>query len=196
MSDRLVLQVILCSVRSGRVGEPLTRWFSDTARAHGHFDVEDIDLKETALPLHDEPDFPVTRKYTQPHTVAWSKTIERGDAYVFVTPEYNHGYSPSAKNAIDYLCHEWAFKPVSFVSYGGISAGTRSVQQLMQVLQAVRAVPIAELVAVPFSHTKLDEDGNLAPDEPLSLAAIAVLDELARMANGLKPLRRPLPPLS
>ena len=64
--------------------------------------------------------------------------MEAADAFVFVTPEYNHGYPASLKNAIDYLNQEWRYKPVGFVSYGGVAAGTRSVEQLQQVVTAVK----------------------------------------------------------
>ena len=64
--------------------------------------------------------------------------MDAADAFVFVTPEYNHGYPASLKNAIDYLHHEWRYKPVGFVSYGGVAAGTRSVEQLQQVVTAVK----------------------------------------------------------
>jgi NAD(P)H-dependent FMN reductase len=87
------------------------------------------DLAAINLPMADEPNHPRLRQYVHQHTRDWSALIDCADAVVFVTPEYNHGYPATVKNAIDFLYHRWAEKPVGFVSYGGISAGTRSVQQ-------------------------------------------------------------------
>jgi len=84
---------------------------------------------------------PRLRQYTKRHTIEWSAIIDASDAFVFVTPEYNYGYPASLKNAIDYLHQEWLRKPVGFVSYGGVAAGTRSVQQLKQVVTCLSMMP-------------------------------------------------------
>src|SRR6202034_4677357 len=90
------------------------------------------------LPMLEEPNRPRLGQYTKRHTKEWSAIIDAADAIVFVTPEYNYGYPASIKNAIDYLHREWNYKPVGFVSYGGIAAGTRAVQPLTQVLTTLR----------------------------------------------------------
>ena len=136
------LQIVIASTRPGRVGLPVARWFESNARTHGGFDQIDVaDLVEVGLPLMDEPNHPRLRQYTRGHTREWSEQVDAADAFVFVTPEYNHGYPASLKNAIDFLHHEWRFKPVGFVSYGGVAAGTRSVEQLQQVVTAVKLYP-------------------------------------------------------
>jgi NAD(P)H-dependent FMN reductase len=107
---------------------PIGQWVRDRAVAHGGFEVELVDLAEINLPFLDEPGHPRLGQYTKPHTKDWSARVDAADAFVFVTPEYNYGMPGSLKNAIDYLHREWAYKPVGFVSYGGIAAGTRAVQ--------------------------------------------------------------------
>src|SRR4051794_37691276 len=119
-----VLQTIVVSTRPGRAGLPVAQWFHDYARQHGKFAAELVDLAEVDLPLFDEPSHPRLRHYQHDHTRQWSARVARADAFVFVTPEYNHATPPSLVNAIDYLVHEWAYKPVGFVSYGGVSGGT------------------------------------------------------------------------
>ncbi len=99
------------STRPGRIGPSFGDWFADVAAAHGGFDVEKIDLAEVNLPFVDEPSHPKLRAYQHQHTKDWSAMIERADAYVFVTPEYNYGYNAVLKNALDFLAHEWADKP-------------------------------------------------------------------------------------
>ena len=183
------LGIVIASVRPGRVGLPVGRWFHRKAVEHGGFDVRWIDLAEINLPFCDEPNHPRLRQYVHPHTKAWSALVDTIDAFVFVAPEYNHGMSAPLKNALDYLHHEWQYKPVGFVSYGGISAGTRAVQMAKQVVTTLKMMPMNETVSIPFVNQFLDSDGNFRPNETLEQAAVALLDELARWEEALRPLR-------
>lgn len=183
------LLIVIASTRPGRVGLPVANWFLERAREHGGFELEVADLFELALPLLDEPHHPRLRRYTKDHTHAWSATVEAADAFVFVTAEYNYGYPAALKNAIDYLNHEWLYKPLGFVSYGGVAAGTRSVQQLKQVVSALRMVPVGEAVSIPFVAQFLDDDGAIRGNEVMTDAAAGMLSELERMQEVLRPLR-------
>jgi NAD(P)H-dependent FMN reductase len=186
-----VLQIIIASTRPGRVGLPVGQWFERAAIAHGGFDVELIDLAEVGLPFLDEPNHPRLRKYVHQHTKEWSATIDRASAYVFVTPEYNYGFNAVLKNAIDFLHQEWQHKPVGFVSYGGISAGTRAVQMLKQVVTGVRMVPVYTAVNIPFVAKFLDDENRIQPNDVMTGAAATLLDELLPMATALQTLREP-----
>jgi NAD(P)H-dependent FMN reductase len=183
------LLIVIASTRPGRVGLPVGRWFEAQAAKHGAFEVEVADLAEIRLPFLDEPQHPRLRKYTQQHTRDWSARVEAADAIAFVMPEYNYGYTAPLKNAIDYLFHEWAYKPVGLVSYGGVAAGTRAQQLLKPVLVALRMSPAAESVAVPFVGRFVTPEGEFRPEESVERAAAAMLDELLRLHGALAPLR-------
>ena len=183
-----ILTVIVGSIRPGRAGQPIAEWFIDRARSHGGFDVEVADLAEIRLPLMEEPNHPRLRQYVSQHAHEWSARIDRGDAIVFVTPEYNYGYPATIKNAIDYLHQEWKDKPAGFVSYGGVAAGTRAVQQLKQVITTVKMVPVFESVSIPF-HAQFIRDGRFHANDVLEQSATAMLDELLRLDGALRPLR-------
>jgi len=178
--------VLIASTRPGRVGEAFAHWFIPIAEKHGAFEVELVDLAEVNLPLLDEPRHPRLGRYEHEHTRRWSATVRRADAFVFVTPEYNYGYNAALKNAIDYLHHEWADKAVGFLSYGGVAAGTRAVQQLRQVLSGLRMATAVEAVNVPFAAQFLDENGEVQPNDVILTAADAMLDELARLTGLLR----------
>jgi NAD(P)H-dependent FMN reductase len=182
------LQVIIASTRPGRVGLPVGQWFAGHAKEHGGFEVEVLDLAEINLPFMDEPHHPRLRRYTHQHTRDWSATIDSGDAYAFVMPEYNYGMTAPLKNAIDYLNHEWQYKPAGLVSYGGVSAGTRAAQMVKQVLTTLKVVVLPEAVSIPFV-AQFVSDGTLRPNETMSSAATVMLDELARWTEALAPLR-------
>ncbi|MFC6083217.1 NADPH-dependent FMN reductase [Sphaerisporangium aureirubrum] len=184
------LQIILASTRPGRVGLPVTRWIEEAAGTHGGFEeIEVVDLAELGLPFMDEPHHPRLRTYTHQHTKDWSAKVAGADAFVFVMPEYNYGYSAPLKNAIDFLHHEWAYKPVGLVSYGGISAGTRAAQMIKQVVTTLRMTPVFEAVSVPFVHQFIAEDGSLSPNDVMISSAKAMFDELKRVSDALRPLR-------
>lgn len=184
----LNLHVIVATTRPGRAGPSVARWFVDQAAGHASFQIKLVDLAEVALPFLDEPAHPRLRDYKHRHTKEWSALVAGADAFVFVTPEYDHGPPAPLVNAIDYLYHEWLYKPAGFVSYGGVAGGTRAVQMLKQMLVALKMMPIPEQVTLPFYNQHM-KDGVLSPPEAQAKAAVTMLDELARWANALKPLR-------
>ena len=183
------LLVVIASTRPGRVGLPVARWFTDRARGHGGFDIDVADLAEIDLPFLNEPKHPRLGQYHHDHTLEWSRRVQAADAFVFVTSEYNHGYPAPLKNAIDYLNQEWRDKPLGFVSYGGVSAGTRAVQQLKQVVTAVKLVPLVEAVHIPFVAQFIDENGAVQANEVMEQAATAMLDELVLIERALRGVR-------
>ena len=184
------LQIITASTRRGRKGPAVASWFIARARKHAGFTVEPIDLAEVNLPLFDEPHHPRFRKYEHEHTKRWSATIERADAFAVVTPEYDHTPPASLINALQYLVQEWAYKPIGFVSYGGVSAGTRAVETLTRTVTALKMMPMFETVAIPFFAQHIDkESGAFAPGKVQDDASAAMLDELLRWSAALAPLR-------
>ena len=185
------LMIIIASTRPGRVGLPVAQWFERRARTHGGFAIDLVDLAALNLPFMDEPNHPRLRQYTHQHTKDWSARVAAADAFVFVMPEYNYGFNAPLKNAIDYLQHEWAYKPVGFVSYGGISAGTRAVQMIKQVVTTLKMTPLFEAVSIPFVQQFIDEQGEVEANEIMEIAATALLDELQRVEAALRPLRQP-----
>ena len=185
-----VLRIVIGSTRPGRVGPAVAGWIAERATEHGGFDVQLADLAELNLPLFDEPNHPRLRQYTKQHTKDWSALVAASDAFVFVTPEYNHGFNAAVKNAIDYLAIEWQNKAAAIVSYGGVAAGTRATQMLKQVLTAVKIMPVPEAVNIPFVMQHLDEDRRFKSTELLDASATAMLDELLRWTGALAMLRQ------
>jgi NAD(P)H-dependent FMN reductase len=183
------LMIVIASTRPGRVGLPVGRWFNDRAVDHGEFEIDLVDLAELDLPMMDEPNHPRLQQYTHEHTRAWSERVDAADAFVFVTSEYNHGYPAALKNAIDFLHNEWHDKPVGFVSYGGVAAGTRAMQQLKPVVSALKMVPMVEAVNIPFVAQFIDDDENVVANEVMEQAAVAMLSELNLMQETLRGLR-------
>ena len=104
--------------------------------------------------------------------------------------EYNYGFPAPIKNAIDYLFHEWKYKPVGIVSYGGVAGGTRATQMIKQVLTTLQMMPIAEGITIPFFPKYFNPAGEFVGDEAQTKAATVMLGELHRWATALKALRQ------
>src|SRR5436853_2973356 len=133
----LKIAIIIGSTRPNRNGEAVAKWVYQVAKKRSDAEFELVDIKDFNLPLLDEPVPPIMGQYSKPHTKTWSAKIASYDAYVFVTPEYNHGTSGALKNAIDFLYHEWVNKAAGFVSYGG-AGGARAVEHLRLVMAEVQ----------------------------------------------------------
>src|SRR3989338_7133978 len=127
------IAIIIGSTRPGRKAEAVAQWVHAIAKKRSDAGFEIVDIQDYNLPLLDEAIPPSMGQYSQPHTKAWAAKIAPFDAYVFVTPEYNHGTSGALKNAIDYLYQEWNNKAAGFVGYGS-SGGVRAVEQLRLVM--------------------------------------------------------------
>ncbi|MGO1497053.1 NADPH-dependent FMN reductase [Agrococcus casei] len=176
------VMIIVASVREGRIGLPVGRWVEEELRGRD-VEVDWADLKEIGLPFMDEPNHPAMQQYTHEHTKAWSERVAAADAFIWVTPEYNHSYTASLKNAIDYLVHEWRGKSVAFVSYGGQSAGTRGVAGLGETLGFLgmkRTQGNLEM-AMPWECL---EDGVFVGDEGKNRALKATVDEIVAAADA------------
>lgn len=182
------LHTIIASTRPKRLGGQVGRWFGSLADEHDGVDHKLVDLREVGLPFLDEPEHPSTGRYVLDHTKEWSALIDAAEAYVFVTPEYNSGIPAPLKNALDFLFHEWAHKPVGFVSYGGLAAGTRGVQMTKQILAPLKLHPTSATVAIP-ARTYVDKDRVFQPDERLTRSANRLLAELASSAPIYAQLR-------
>ncbi|HYW04074.1 MAG TPA: NAD(P)H-dependent oxidoreductase [Gammaproteobacteria bacterium] len=183
------LRIIIASTRPGRKGPAVTAWLERAARAHEGFDCDVLDLAEVGLPLLDEPEHPSLRNYHHAHTRAWSEMVNEADAFIIVLPEYNHGYPASIKNALDYVFHEWHYKPAGLVSYGGIAGGIRSAELIKPVLTTLRMVPLNEAVPLPFFTQHMSEEGTFEPPAEIEDSVRGMLDEMLRVAEALEPLR-------
>jgi NAD(P)H-dependent FMN reductase len=182
------IQVILGSVREGRRAKPVGDWVYQQATTRQDCSVELVDLKEWNLPLFGLAKPPIIGDYEDPLQQRWADKVAQADGYLFVAPEYNHGYSPALKNALDYLYGEWTHKPASFVTYGGV-AGARGVEQLRLVLVELRMAPLRDALHITNVHAKL-KDGVFVGDEKDAAQLNVVLDDLLWWGRALSSARR------
>ncbi|MFF5784436.1 NADPH-dependent FMN reductase [Streptomyces sp. NPDC012693] len=179
----LSLALVVASDRDGRFAPVITDWFRSRLAGREDFTVTVVDLAEIDLPtsLSYRPSPAVLAELAKVTPV-----LEAADAFVVVTPEYNHSFPASLKNLIDRHYTEWQAKPVGFVSYGGISGGLRAVEQLRQVYAEMHAVTVRETVSFHHAHSQFDENGQHKDPAGADLAAEALLDQLGWWGRALR----------
>lgn len=190
--ENLRLAVIIGSTREGRSGPAVASWFVEEARSFGLFDVDVVDLAEVELPLS------LTQRLPSGPAQVLSDVsgrLESADAFVVITPEYNHSFSAPLKNLIDWHRAQWAAKPVGFVCYGGLSGGLRAVEQLRLVFSELHAATIRDTVSFHGIREKFGQDGKLQISEA-AIPAKTMLEKLTWWATALKDARalRPYSP--
>ncbi len=181
------IAVIVASTRPGRKGEAVARWVLEQASTRSDATFDLIDLAEVDLPALDEPVPPARGHYTQPHTLSWARTVASYDGYIFVTPEYNHGYPGSLKNALDRVYGEWNNKAAGFVSYG-VDGGIRAVEQLRQVMATLKIADVGPYVALNV-FTDFTQMRDFTPRDQQPSALQALIDDVVAWSTALMPLR-------
>lgn len=184
--DPIRLAVIIGSTREGRIGPSIARWFATHAQQHGGFELDMVDLLE--VPLPERIDGPAT-----PELEAWTARIDRADAFVVVTPEYNRGYPAPLKHAIDLVVDEWQAKPVGFVTYGGVGRGLRAAEQLRQVFAELHVVALRDAVSLNRFGGDVDDAGWVFDHTGAPQAAKTLLARLEWWARALREARRDTP---
>lgn len=178
----LQLAIILGSTREGRFGPVVANWFTNEAHRHESLTVDLIDLAEAGLPAQ--------LGNQQPQAVTQlARRLDRADAFVIVTPEYNHSFPGTLKNAIDWFFDEWRAKPIGFVSYGGMGGGLRAVEQLRQVFAELHATTVRNTVSFHKVHNQFNGDGTPKDSKAAAAATTAMLNQLLWWGTALREAR-------
>jgi NAD(P)H-dependent FMN reductase len=189
------LQVIVGSTRPARAADKVVPWVTRRAALHEAFETEVIDLRDWPLPMFGEHagsiGDPSDPSYSDPAVRKWNRKIAEADAYLVITPEYNHSLPGELKNAIDSVFVSFAFrnKPLAMVGYsGGVGGGIRAIEHLVQVAVEVEAAPLRSTVILPFVDKAFTEDGEPA-DAATEVSLRILLDDLAWWAAALHDAR-------
>jgi NAD(P)H-dependent FMN reductase len=171
------IALIVSSVRSTRLADPLLAWLVDRLEPVDWLDVDVIDLADVDLP---------PEKLVPGGSSPISDRLSGADGFLVLTPEYNHSFPGSLKNAIDWHFDEWAYKPVAFVAYGAGSGGIRAVEQLRLIFPELRATTVRSAVLLAAPWTQLSEEGRFEPGGAAVAALDATLEELRWWATALR----------
>lgn len=183
----LKVAIIIGSTRPGRKADTVADWVLNIAARRDDASFEIVDIADFDLPLLDEPMPPSMGQYSQPHTKAWAARIADFDAFVFVTPEYNHSMSGSLKNAIDFLYREWNDKAAGFVSYGSVG-GARAVEQLRLVMGELKIADVRAQCALSL-FTDFENFTTFKPQPQQGASVEAMLNDLIPWGRALQAMR-------
>lgn len=183
----LKVAIIVGSTRPGRKALDVAQWVYDIADERGDAEYELVDIADFDLPLLDEPVPPSMGMYSKPHTRAWAARIEPFDAFVFVTPEYNHSTSGALKNAIDFLYREWNNKAAAFVSYGS-AGGARAVEHLRDIMAELQIADVRQQVMLTLADD-FENYERFTPREHHEASVNQMLDQLLTWARTMQPVR-------
>jgi NAD(P)H-dependent FMN reductase len=184
------IKILTGSVRPGRFNIQPANWIFELAKKRKDIAVELVDLEKVNLPFMNEPMPPMMNQYSLEHTKKWSKTIAEADGFIFVTPEYNHSYSPVLKNAIDYLFYEWNYKPATYISYGSAAGGARAVEHLRGLAGEIKMYDLREQVVISNYWENMDENGQYKFTEQQEKLATDMLDTLIFWSAEMKKNRK------
>ena len=179
--------IIVGSTRPGRKAEAVAHWVYGIAKQRSDAEFEVVDLQEFHLPLLDDPVPPSVGRPHPPHAHAWGAKVASFDAFVFVTPEYNHSIPGALKNAIDYLYAEWNNKAAGFVSYGS-SGGVRAVEQLRLVMAEVQVATVRAQAWLSILND-FENYTQFKPTAGKEKSVTAMLDQLVAWGRALKSVR-------
>lgn len=179
---KLELVVIIGSTRQGRFGPVVANWFAEHARRHDGMTIDVLDLADQAPPATRDPEVPTV-----------GARLAAADAFVVVTPEYNHSFPAPLKALIDSYREEWQAKPVGFVSYGGLSGGLRAVEHLRLVFAELHAVSVRDTVSFHNARGQFDDTGRPRDPDGCDPAAMILLDQLAWWGVALREARATRP---
>ncbi|QDY76639.1 NADPH-dependent FMN reductase [Streptomyces qinzhouensis] len=182
-AEPMRLAVIVGSNRHGRFGPVIVDWFLEHTAGRTDFTTEVVDVGEVDLPTSFGPP-PVPDG-----AAAVAASLAAADAFVVVTPEYNHSYPAALKNLIDWHGEQWHAKPVAFVSYGGVSGGLRAVEHLRQVFAELHATTLRDTVSFANAHSYFDAEGRHRDSRHCDAAAKGLLDRLAWWGQALREAR-------
>ena len=186
-TDLIRLSVVIASTREGRFGPTVATWFVEQVERRDDVLVDVIDLAQARLPTE------LSASPGRPEAVGGlAERLAAADAFVIVTPEYNHSYPASLKNAIDWFRTEWQAKPVAFVSYGGLAGGLRAVEHLRHVFAELHAVTIRDTVSFHTAWERFDGGGPIDPG-PAEAAATTMMERLLWWARALRTARSASP---
>jgi NAD(P)H-dependent FMN reductase len=193
MKQPLKVGLIYGSARHGRFCDTVARWTEKELGASGKFSVEVIDPMAHSRAARNEATAHDATTHPASNHRSLRTQLGEADAFVVVTPEYNHGYPAALKELIDSAGEEWYAKPVAFVSYGGVSGGLRAVEQLRQVFAELHVVSIRDSISFQNAWQLFDATGCPADPDRCSSQMSQMLAKLHWWALALRTARETSP---
>ena len=178
MVKKLCIPIVLGTARKKRLSKNVSLFVQKEAKSYGFssgvIDVADFLLERTIPPKEHSHDQRIQK---------WKKIVTEADGFIFVVPEYNHGYPGELKILLDSLYEEYKRKPVALCGVSdGPYGGARMIESLKLIFSTFGAVLTQKVLYVPFVNRVFDVKGTLL-DEAYRKRLHALLEELSWYAT-------------
>ena len=188
----LQVAIIVGSTRDHRLADNVMQWVHHEAKSMSNWNVRVLDLKKLNLPVYHSETLPATmnESYSETHVEAWSQAIKNADAFIFLTPEYNHGVPAPLKNALDWLYPEWADKPAGLIGYSTSPiGGARAIEHLRNILATLAVPTVRTGLTIGKAQEVISEDG-VCNDETLQKVLHTEFEQLDAWGRAMLSLHK------
>ena len=182
----LNIAIIPGTSRPQALNPQIVNWVEQQLASNGDVRAEVVDFGSFDLPLLDEVIPAGAKMYANDHTKAWGAKLEEFDAFIFVTPEYNHSISGSLKNALDFVATVFNHKVAGIVNYGA-DKGVRAAEHLRHILANYKLAVVRDQAS--FSIFTDVADGTFAPTEVSTAPFASMVDDIVAWGEALKSVR-------
>lgn len=182
----LNIAIIPGTSRPQALNPQIVSWVEQQLASNDDVRAEVVDFGSFDLPLLDEVIPAGAKMYANDHTKAWGAKLEEFDAFIFVTPEYNHSISGSLKNALDFVATEFNHKVAGIVNYGA-DKGVRAAEHLRHILANYKLAVVRDQAS--FSIFTDVADGAFAPTEVSAAPFASMVDDIVAWGEALKSVR-------
>ena len=174
----LSIPVILGTTRKGRMSAHAANFIFSELQKRAALTTELIDIAQLQFPVDDAGEGAKDPRF--------STAMERADAIVIVTPEYNHSFPGLLKHVLDSCLKEYIHKAAGIVGVSaGVFGGARAIEHFQPVLRELGLVSIFWDVNFGSVQKVFDEKGHLL-DQAYVRRADKFLNELIWMAKTLR----------
>ena len=190
MKNKLKFALVYGSTRKKRLGIRFVKYLANQILRNKHVPLI-IDPLENKLPLLDKR-FEDFGKNKAPNSVKnIHKILNRADAIILVSAEYNHLPPPALINLLNYFYKEFDRKPSSVCTYSvGDFAGVRVQSPLRTLLAQLGSPPIKFGMYQGKVSKSLNEKGEPIDPEEIEERFNLFFRELVWYARALKVSRK------
>lgn len=174
------ITLVLTTARKERESEKVFRYLESLFKERDKVSLTTVDVRDHVSEARTIP--PWGTDGVKTNETAWQTIAQNTDAFVFVIPEYNHGYPGEFKLLLDSLYDEYKGKDAYIVGVSeGAFSGVRVADHIKPVLVELQLVLHRTALYIGNVDTVFKTDGVLT-DETVALRTEKFVDAVSKKA--------------